>query len=93
MRAAYAVGHRLPYTRGPACQKLFQRLKANAVWEGGKYTDAVIGEPFRPEGYPPVWTHDAELLYRLAAAAAYPLYAHRSPVLWVCGWVGAPTTA
>ena len=47
---------------GQACQKLFQWLKANAVWEGGKYTDVVIGEAYRPEGYTLVWCHNADLL-------------------------------
>ena len=52
-----------------ACQKLFHWLKVNAVWEGGKYTDMVIGEALRPEGCTPVWCRDAELLCQRAAAA------------------------
>ena len=54
MRMAHAVGHHLPCTQGQACQNFIHWLKANAVWEAGQYTDVVIGEVFRPEGYTPV---------------------------------------
>ena len=69
MRSTYAVGHDLPCTRGQACQKLIHSLKANAVWEGGMYTDVVIGEAYRPEGYSTAWCHDADLLCQLAEAS------------------------
>ena len=62
MCAAYAVGHHLPCTRAQALQKFFHWLKTNTVWEGGKYADVVMREAYRPEGYTPVWCHNADLL-------------------------------
>ena len=66
MHPAYAVGHHLPCARKHARRKLFHWLKANAVWEGDLYTDAVIRDGFRPEGYTPVRCHNAGLLRRLS---------------------------
>ena len=91
MRAAYAIGHHLPCTRGQACQKLFRWLKANAVWEGGTYTDVVIGEAFRPEGYTPVSCHDAELLELLRMSNPAQFCVCVCVCVCVCG-VGAPNT-
>ena len=85
MRMAHAVGHHLPCTQGQACQNFIHWLKANAVWEAGQYTDVVIGEVFRPEGYTPVWCHNVQLLCELACCSCLTFVCQTQPSsVYVC---------
>ena len=58
------------------------RAHDNAIWEGGLYTDKVIPQEVRPEGYETTWCHDAALLSRLASDPCMSV---------VCVWLGGGT--
>ena len=57
-----------------ACNTLLRWLQTNAVWDGDLYTDKVLPQEFRPEGYEATWCNDAALLGHIEHAflPSYP---------------------
>ena len=84
MHAAYAVEHHMPCTRGHACKKGLPWPTGNAVWEGEKYSDKLIAQPFQPEGYEPTWCTDAPLLRHMAVDSQASLLPVSLYVFFVC---------
>jgi|Transcript_50413 hypothetical protein len=88
MRAVYSIGHGLPCARHDLVSCLLHWLTAKAVWDGDRYTDMVIPDPFKPDGYTPAWCTDAALLRAQATPRSPPLLdSFISVCVSVTGWL------